>query len=58
MPQGLVGSFDLQVATDAGFANLVLDTNGLGSSSYALQNPLPNTQHFWRVRVVNQGGRQ
>ena len=55
-PQGLVGSFDLQMATNAAFANLVLDTNGLGSGSYVLQNPLPNTQYFWRVRVVNQGG--
>lgn len=55
-PQGLVASSDLQVATDAGFANLVLDTNGLGSGSYGLQNPLPATQYFWRVRVVNQGG--
>jgi hypothetical protein len=55
-PQGLVGSFDLQVATDEGFGNLVVDTNGLGSASYALQNLLTNTQYFWRVRVVNQGG--
>jgi hypothetical protein len=55
-PQGLVGSFDLQVATNAGFANLVIDTNGLGSGSYALQDPLPNTQYFWRVRALNQGG--
>jgi hypothetical protein len=55
-PQGLVGSFDLQVATNAGFADLVVDTNGLGSGSYVLQNPLPTTQYFWRVRVVNQGG--
>jgi hypothetical protein len=55
-PQGLAGSFDLQVATNASFANLVLNTNGLGSGSYVLQNPLPNTQYFWRVRVVNQGG--
>jgi hypothetical protein len=55
-PRGLVGSFDLQVATNAGFANLVIDTNNLGSGSYVLQNPLPNTQYFWRVRVVNQGG--
>lgn len=56
MAQGLVGSFDLQVATDAAFANLVLNTNGLGSPNYSLQNPLPNTQYFWHVRVVNQGG--
>jgi len=55
-PQGLVGSFDLQAATDAGFTNLVLNTNRLGSGSYALQNALPNTQYFWRVRAVNQGG--
>jgi hypothetical protein len=55
-PQGLVDSFDLQVATDVGFANLVVDTNGLGSGSYVLQNPLSNTQYFWRVRVVNDGG--
>ena len=56
VPQGLVGSFDLQVATNAGFANLVIDTNDLGSGSYVLQNLLPNTQYFWRVRAVNQGG--
>jgi hypothetical protein len=56
VPQGLVGSFDLQVATDAAFANLVLDTNGLGSANSLLQNPPPNTQVFWRVRTVNQGG--
>jgi hypothetical protein len=56
VPQGLVGSFDLQVATDAGFNNLVLNTNGLGVASFSFQNPLPNTQYFWRVRVVNQGG--
>jgi hypothetical protein len=55
-PQGLVGSFDLHVATNASFANLVVDTNGLGSGSYVLQNPLPTTQYFWRVRAVNQGG--
>src|SRR6185436_10596832 len=55
-PQGLIASSDLQVATDAAFANLVLNTNGLGSNNFALQSPLPNTQYFWRVRVVSQGG--
>jgi hypothetical protein len=56
VPRGLVGSFDLQVATDAAFANLLLDTNNLGSANFAFQNPPPNTQLFWRVRAVNQGG--
>jgi hypothetical protein len=56
VPQGMVGSFDLQLATNSDFSNLVVDTNNLGSGSYVLQNPLPNTQYFWRVRVVNEGG--
>ena len=56
VPQGLVGSFDLQVATNANFGSLVVDTNGLGRGSYVLQSPSPNTEYFWRVRVVNQGG--
>ena len=56
VPEGLVGSFDLQVATDAAFANLVLDTNGLGVNNFSFQNPLANTQYYWRVRTVNQGG--
>ena len=56
VPQGLVGSFDLQVATDAGFTNRVVDTNGLGSASCSLQNLANNTQYFWRVRTINQGG--
>ena len=54
-PQGLVGSFDLQLATGDGFASLVLDTNGLGGNSLTLQNLLPNTPYFWRVRAANQG---
>jgi len=56
IPQGLVASFDLQVATNAQFTDLVLDTNGLGSTSFALESPLPDTQYFWRVRVVNEAG--
>jgi hypothetical protein len=55
-PQGLVGSFEVQVATNADFANPVIATNSLGTASFALQNPTPNTQLFWRVRTVNQGG--
>src|SRR4030095_8237600 len=34
----------------------VFNTNGLGTSSLSVQNLLPNTQYFWRVRTVNQGG--
>jgi len=34
----------------------VVDTNGLGSGSFVLQNLSTNTQYFWRVCTVNQGG--
>jgi len=54
--EGLVDSFDLQVATDSGFSNLVLNTNGLGTGTLSLQNLQTNAQYFWRVRTVNQGG--
>jgi hypothetical protein len=54
--QGLVGSFDLQLATDIGFGNLVLNANGLGSGSATLEDLMPNAQYFWRVRTLNQGG--
>jgi hypothetical protein len=54
--QGVLGSFDLQVATEAGFGELVLETNGLGSGGLTLPNLMPNTQYFWRVRTINQGG--
>ena len=55
-PQGLVSSFDLQVATDATFTNLVVNTNNLGSDSCVLQNLSTNTLYFWRVRADNQAG--
>lgn len=56
VPQGLVGSFDLQVATNSDFTDLVVNLSGLGTDTYAMQSVLPNTQYFWRVRTVNQGG--
>ena len=49
---GLVGSFDLQLATDPGFSSLLVDTNGLGTSSATIPNLISNTQYFWRVRTV------
>ena len=55
-PQGMVGSFDLQVATDSGFVNLVTNLSGLGSDNFTMPVLQPNSQYFWRVRTVNQGG--
>jgi hypothetical protein len=56
VPRGMIGSFDVQVATNSDFSGLVVNTNGIGSGRFVLQSPLPSTQYFWRVRVINQGG--
>ena len=55
-PQGMVGSFDLQVATNSDFTNPVVDASGLGNDNAMLQTLQPNSEYFWRVRTVNQGG--
>ncbi len=55
-PQGMVGSFDLQVATNSDFTNLAVDINGLGNNNATLQSLQANSQYFWRVRANNQGG--
>ena len=55
-PRGFVQSFNLQVATDSGFANVVVDQAGLTNLSYTLTNVLPATTYYWRVNVSNTGG--
>ena len=55
-PQGMVGSFDLQVATNSDFTNLVVNASGLGNDNYTLQTLQTNSQYSWRVRANNQGG--
>ncbi|WP_171025646.1 reprolysin-like metallopeptidase [Hymenobacter jeollabukensis] len=50
-------SYDLQVATDAAFANVVINQTGLTTNSYAVTAPLTqNTQYFWRVRGIAECG--
>ena len=55
-PHGVVGSYHLQVATEATFAALVLDTNGLTDSRYTLSGLASNATYYWRVSVSNDGG--
>ncbi len=48
--------YHLQVATDAGFANLVVD-QVVSGTSYAVPTPLAgNTTHHWRVTATNYCG--
>ena len=49
-------SYDLQLATDADFTNLVVDQAGLTTTSHAVSGLDHATQHYWRVRAANVGG--
>ena len=50
-------TYDLEVATDAGFSNIVVSQTGLTATSYGLTSSLaPSTEHFWRVRAFNPCG--
>lgn len=49
-------TYEVQVATDAGFANIVYN-NIADDTSHTLTSPLdPLTLHYWRVRPVNPCG--
>ncbi|NQY06669.1 MAG: proprotein convertase P-domain-containing protein [Flavobacteriaceae bacterium] len=47
-----VGLYNLQIATDAGFASIVEDVN-VGTNSYAFANAMAGTTYYWRVIAVN-----
>ncbi|MEX0720334.1 MAG: T9SS type A sorting domain-containing protein [Balneolaceae bacterium] len=50
-------SYNFQLATDAGFNDLVTEESGLESTTTGLEEVLENnTQYYWRVRGVNSGG--
>ena len=59
-PQGFAHSYHLQVATDAGFNNLVADqpalTNLTDNLTYTLPSVQAGSNYFWRVNVGNYGG--
>ncbi|KUG09507.1 reprolysin-like metallopeptidase [Solirubrum puertoriconensis] len=50
-------SYDLQVATDAGFSNLVISQTGLTTNSYTAATTLQeNGRYYWRVRGTAECG--
>ena len=55
-PNGLFRSCHLQVSTDAGFNNLIVDKAGLKELSYSLASVDPGTTYYWRVNTTNYGG--
>jgi hypothetical protein len=51
--------YQLQIATDASFASIILDqaVNTLSPAEYALTTPLlANTKYYWRVQAFNTKG--
>ena len=50
-------TYHLQVATDAGFSNLVIDLAGIeGTDTSPIVDLQSNTAHFWRVQATNECG--
>lgn len=49
-------TYEAQVATDAGFVNLVLDRSGITATSTVVSGLAPNTVYYWRVNASNAGG--
>jgi hypothetical protein len=51
------GTYRLQVATDSGFVNLVIDESGIAGTTFTPDSDLAtNTEHWWRVRANNACG--
>lgn len=50
-------TYSVQVATDAGFANIIEQDSGLGGTSYQVSQSLdPVAQYYWRVMASNTCG--
>ncbi|MBK7257969.1 MAG: hypothetical protein IPI01_09245 [Ignavibacteriae bacterium] len=50
-------SYSINVATDAGFTNIVLSQAGISGTAFGIPSPLANsTTHYWRVNAANSAG--
>jgi len=55
-PQGFFEHFDLQVAYDMNFSDVLLDSGDLGSTILILDSLEVNRDYYWRVRTSNDAG--
>ena len=49
-------SYDLQIATDAGFTSLVVNQTGLSGTTYDYSGLTNNQLYYWQVRAKNTAG--
>jgi subtilisin-like proprotein convertase family protein len=49
-------SYDIEIATDNAFTNIVENVTGITNTSYTSSSLLPDTEYFWRIKPVNQCG--
>ena len=49
-------TYTIEVATDAGFTNIVHTGTGITGTTYSGATLMSDTQYFWRVRAVNPCG--
>lgn len=55
-PQGFFADFDLQIATDSTFSNIVVDNSQVTGITYEFADPSAATTYYWRVRTNNEAG--
>ena len=55
-PKGLARWHHLQVATDADFTSLVVDSSWMTECRYIWSDAADNTTYYWRVKITNYGG--
>lgn len=55
-PADRANSYDIQVATNSNFTNLIVDETGLTETSYDLSGLNNFNEYHWRVRGVNSVG--
>jgi hypothetical protein len=55
-PQGLAGSYHLQISDNADFSSTVVDLPGLTEAFFVWSDTAPGTSYYYRVSTSNDGG--
>lgn len=53
---GFFNSFNLQIASDSLFSELLIDTSGMRNTIYEMNLSAVNSDYYWRVKTLNDAG--